>query len=244
MNEFLNYVSFRIEFFSLPTFKDKYVVYLANEFPDNNQHKYKERTLSEVEMDLVNVDEIAKDLELSLVHIAKHQNYIFDDFFIGGLHSIVYVNPYYLYIYIPIDIDKGDKINEETLESDVKRIFNMDILKNLAQIQNISCIVSHNLKISPNKLSKGEVLDKDAFPQIYPNDINTGRYSDSHQTDQGIKQILIRDIQKALDVKNKIFFYVSITSISTYDYFIKEDSYENYQELYNIALNEAARCFK
>lgn len=242
MNEFLNYVSFRIEFFSLPTFKDKYVVYLANEF----RSIPKERALNQAEMGLVDVDTIAGDLDLPLVTIAEEpKNYVFDDIIVGGLNSTVFVNPYYLYIYIPIDKDNVDKISEDTLESDVKHIFNMDELKDVAQIQNASCIVNHNLNITPEDLSKGEVLDMDAFPQIYPNNINTGRYSDSHQTENGIQQILIRDIFKGLEIDtNKISLFVSITSSSTYDDSIIENFDENYQELLNLALNEAARCFK
>lgn len=239
MNEFLNYISYRIEFFSLPTFKDQYVVYLANEF---SGIQYRERTLDQAEMGLVDVDKIAMDLDLPLSNIMNHKNYVFDGIIIDRLPSIVYVNPYYIYIHIPINI--GDKISE-TLESDVKCIFNKDILKDVVQIQNVSCIVNHSLKITPKDLYKWEVLDKEAFPQIYPNDINTGKYSDSHKTDNGIEQILIREIIKGRDIDtDHISLYVSITSISTHNTSLNKNFKENYQELFNLALNEAARCFK
>ena len=235
MKKYLNDVSFRIEFFSLPTFKDKYVVYLANEFGNIP----KERLLNQVEMGLVDVDKIAIDLDLPLVSIANHKNYVFDDIIVGGLASKIYVNPYYIYIYIPIN--KGDKISK-TLQSDVKRIFNMDELKGVVQMQNVSCIVNHNLEITPKDLYKWEVLDKDAFPQIDTDNINTGRYSDSHQTENDIQLILTREIISGRDIETDkaSLFYISITSISTYCNIINED----YQELYNLALNEAARCFK
>lgn len=240
MNEFLNYVSFRIEFFSLPTFKDKYVVYLANKFPNIY---YKEQTIEDtmIEWSLIDVDTIAMDLDLPIMSIANHKNYVIDDILVGGLHSKVYVNPYYIFIHIPIK--NGETINKK-LKSDVKRVFNMTVLKNEIQIQNVSCIVNHYLNITPKDLYKWEVLDKDAFPQIYPNEINTGRYSDSHQNENGTQQILIREIFKGSDINDKTSLYVSITSSSTYDNSIIENFNENYQELYDLALNEAARCFK
>ena len=242
MNEFLNYVCFRIEFYSLPTFLDNYVAYLANEFPNVLS---KQRALSQAEMGLVDVDTIAWDLDLPIVSIIEpdQQSYVFDDIIVGGLLSKVYVNPYFVCIYIPID--NGNTINEETLESDIKRILNMDVLNAVAQIKNISCIANLYLNCTPETYNKCEVLDKDAFPQINPDDINSGRYSDSHQTDNGIERILIRDIIKGRDGKTDIIYlYVSITSISIYDPSSNVNFDKIFQELFNSALNGAARCFK
>lgn len=254
MNEFLSYVAFRIEFFSLPTFKDKYVVYLAKEFDknkisqkfaeENPEFSYKERILTQAEMVLVDVDTIAYDLDLPLITIIdEHKNFVINGFFVGGLKSRIFVHPYYVYIYIPII--NGNNINIETLESDVKRIFNMKILKGLVQIHKTTCIVNHNLNITPEKLFKCDVLDQEAFPQIYPNEITTGRYSDSHQTDNGITQTLTRDILKGRDRENNTeCLSVSITSTSTCDNFIDDNKEVGYRQLFNLALNEAARCFK
>lgn len=242
MNEFLNYVSFRIEFFSRPEFEHFYMTYLENEFPNI---QVKEKVLSRVEMQLIDIDTIAFDLNVPFDFINATKVNMIDDIIVAKLHSKVYITPHYICIFIPIDIDEGGIISEETLESDVKRIFKMKILNDFVGIQNISCIVNHHLKMTPQKMCKWDVLDKNAFPQICPNEINSGRYADSHQTQDGINHILIREIMKGRSEEtDKISLYVSISSISTYDDLSFVNFNENYQELFNLTLNEVGRCLK
>lgn len=234
MNEFLKSVSFRIEFFSLPTFKDPYLDHLTKVCPG---YHFKERPLSQSEWQIIDLDTIAMDLDVPIVNIAEDKNFVFDNIIVGGLKSTVFVSPYYIFVHIPIE--QGNSIGE-TLESDLNLIFDSELLQK-TQIQKKSCIVYHYLNITPSDLFNRKVLDKDAFPQIYPDEIYTGRYSDSHQTENGIEQTLVRDIERGQDIDTKaIYLSVSITSISTIDNSITE----SYQQMYNLALKEAARCFK
>lgn len=234
MDEFFNSISFRVEFFSLPTFKDSYVSYLAKVFQGV---PFKETILGQSEWQQIDVDTIAMDLDIPIVNIMEHKNYIFDEIFVGGLKSKVYISPYYIFIYIPIS--HTDVIGD-TLEADLHRILDKDCLKN-TQIQKISCIVNHYLNIPSPELFKSDVLDTDAFPQIDPDKINMGRYSDSHQTEDGIQLRLIRDIDRGRDKQTDAdYFSINITSVSTKN---KSDD-EAYKYLLDLALEETASCFK
>ena len=93
------------------------------------------------------------------------------------------------------------------------------------------------MDIPAKEFNNSDVLDFQAFPQIYPDEIRTGRYSDSHDEDDGYVITLIRDIMKGqTEENNDESLHISISSIV--------DSEKNdYGNMYMNALAESARCF-
>ena len=80
-------------------------------------------------------------------------------------------------------------------------------------------------------------VDLEAFPQFYPEEIRTGRYSDSHDEDDGYVITLIRDIMKGqTEDNNDESLHISISSIV-------DSKNKDFGTMYEKALEESARCF-
>lgn len=233
MNEFLYSISFRASFFSLPTFMNNYVSTLAELYPDAS---FKEMPVSQTESQLIDIDTIASELDVPIVNLLEQKNYVFEKIVIGGTNAKVYITPYYVYVYIPVN---ENVVIGETLVADVDRILSTERLQK-TMIQEYSCQVNHYLNLRPSEIFKNGILDKDAFPQLYPEEISTGRFSDSHLTDEGYELKLIRDILKGKDLDSEEpYLGVNILSIAS-----TKSTDCNFNTLYELALTEAARCFK
>lgn len=233
MNEFLYSVSFRASFFSLPTFMNEYVGTLAELFPNVN---YREIVISQAEGQIIDIDSVALELDIPIVNLLEQKGYLFENLIFGGVKGNVYVSPYYVYIYILLD--RTDVIGD-TLGTDMERVLSPEYLKK-AQIQELACKVNHYLNVPPKDILKNGVLDKDAFPQLYPEEINTGRFSDSHTSADGYNLKLIREISNGKDLEtNESLLAVNIISIAA-----TKATKCDFNELYKQALTESARCFK
>lgn len=230
MAQYLKSVAYRVSFFSMPDFKSHYLVSFANLFPEAT---YKERKLTQNELQIIDVDTIANDLDIPLVDLMDQKVYVFDNVNMAEYHATVYISHYYIFVYFELD---GEKLDSERVEKDIVSLFGTELTGNI-QIQRKSCIVNHIVDIPAKDFNNSDVLDFQAFPQIYPDEIRTGRYSDSHDEDDGYVITLIRDIMKGQTEENSDeSLHINITSIV--------DSEKNdYGNMYMNALKESARCF-
>lgn len=233
MNQFLYSVSFRVSFYSLPVFMSQYVSSLAELYPDA---RYRELPISQTEGQLIDIDTIASELDIPIVNLLEQKNYVFEGIVVGGLMVNVYVSPYYVYVHIPVD---ENSVIGDTLGTDIDRIFSFELLAKV-QIQECSCQVGHYLNMRPSEILESGVLDLDAFPQLYPEEISTGRFSDSHLSEDGYELKLVREISKGKDLEtDEPYLGINIQSIAS-----ARTANGNSYYLFEQALSEAARCFK
>jgi hypothetical protein len=230
MAKYLKSVAYRASFFSMPDFKSLYLSSFVKAFPNV---PYKERKLTQYECQEIDVDTLAADLDIPLVDLMNQKVYVFEDVKVANRMAKVYVCHYYIYIYIKLN---GEKPGENEINDDIIRILGKKVLGNV-QVQRMSCIVNHTIDILAKEFNSSKILDFQAFPQIYPEEIRTGRYSDSHEEDKGYIITLIRDITKGqTDDNEDDSLNISITSI------VDSDNY-NFGNMYLNALTESARCF-
>lgn len=230
MAQYLKSVAYRASFFSMPDFKSRYLASFANTFPGAS---YKERKLTQYESQIVDVDAVAADLDIPLVELMDQKVYVFNDVKVAGRMAIVFICHYYIYVYIELD---GKMLEKNGVDKDLVSVLGKDMIGNI-QIQRLSCIVNHTVDIPAKEFESTEILDIQAFPQIYPNEIRTGRYSDSHEEDEGYVITLIRDISKGQTEDENVSLNISITSIV--------DAINNdFGNMYMNALKESARCFR
>ena len=231
MAKYLKSVAYRASFFSMPDFKGRYLSLFAESFPAAS---YKERKLTQLESQIVDIDAVAADLDIPLVELMNQKVYVFNDVKVANHLATIFICHYYIYICFELD---GEKLDGESIGKDLIRVFGVELTGNI-QIQRMSCIVNHNVDIFAKDFKDSKILDFQAFPQINPEEIRTGRYSDSHEEDCGYVITLIRDISKGQTLENeKDSLNISITSIV-------DSENKDFGTMYEKALEESARCFK
>lgn len=230
MAQYLKSVAFRVSFFSMPDFKSHYLTLFSKSFLATS---FKERKLTQYESQMVDIDAVAADLDIPLVELMNQKAYVFDEVKVANHLATVFISHYYIYIYFELD---GEKLNIESVDKDMARILGTEFTGNI-QIQRMSCIVNHTVDIPAKEFDDSKILDFQAFPQIYPEEIRTGRYSDSHEEDGGYVITLIRDISKGQTLENgNDSLNISITSIV-------DSENKDFGTMYEKALEESARCF-
>ena len=231
MAQYLKSVAYRASFFSMPDFNSNYLASFANLF---HATSFKERRLTQYEYQMIDIDAVADDLDIPLVELMNQKAYVFDEVKVADHLASVFISHYYIYISFELE---GEKLNVESINKDMSRIFGVN-LTGITQIQRMSCIVNHTLDIPAREFDNSEILDFHAFPQIYPEEIRTGRYSDMHEENDGYVITLIRDITKGQTLENENdSLNISITSI------VDSDN-KDYGTMYEKALKESARCFE
>lgn len=230
MAQYLKSVAYRVSFFSMPDFKSHYLTLFSKSFLATS---FKERKLTQYESQMVDIDAVAADLDIPLVELMNQKAYVFDEVKVANHLATVFISHYYIYIYFELD---GEKLNIESVDKDMARILGTEFTGNI-QIQRMSCIVNHTVDIPAKEFDNSKILDFQAFPQIYPEEIRTGRYSDSHEEDGGYVITLIRDISKGQTLENgNDSLNISITSIV-------DSENKDFGTMYEKALEESARCF-
>ena len=230
MAENLKSVAFRASFFSMPDFKGRYLASFSNSFPTAS---FKERKLTQYESQMVDIDAVAADLDIPLVELMNQKAYLFDKVKVAEHLATVFISHYYIFVYFELD---GERLDGESVDKDMANIFGTEFTGNI-QVQRMSCIVNHTVDILAKEFDGSKILDFQAFPQIYPEDIRTGRYSDSHEENGGYVITLIRDISKGQTLENEDdSLNISITSIV-------DSENKDFCTMYEKALEESARCF-
>lgn len=235
MAKYIKSVSYRTSFFSKPSFKSSYIDSFLESFSDS---PYKERKLTQYECQMIDIDTIAAELDIALVDLMDQKVYVFNDVSIAGRKADVFVCHYYIYVYIEIpgEVKKKEEIiKEDKLIEDLTPVLGLHVLENV-QVQQRSCIVRHSVNIPADEFPKTKVLDLEAFPKMYPDELSVGRYSDSEEENDNTIT-LTRDVAKGEnEIDNKFYLKFNITStVSSIN--------DNSKEMLVRALKESARCF-
>ena len=227
-------ISFRLDFFSLPSFKDEYLA-KYKEISNN----YKENVLSELERQMVDVDSVAYNLDVTLETIAEKKVFCFSDVvFDDNTKGKVVVSPYYLYIEVQCNNDGS--ISKQSIEK-IKTLLFDPIMEPITTSKFLTCQVDHYNFVDKDELDS--IVDKSAFVSI-DTPIN-GRYSDEYKVDGKGEEIidtaLIRYLQLYDDNKYDILVK-TILSIPLHDDINKYDQ-GIIDRMITISEQETSRCF-
>lgn len=228
-------ISFRLDFFSLPSFKDEYLS-KKGEISNN----YKESVLSELERQIVDVDSVAYNLDVTLETIAEKKSYCFSDVIFDNDSDIkgkVIVNPYYLFI--EVQCKDGD-ISEKCINK-IKSFLFDEVMAPVTTSKFLTCQVDHYTFVKKDEIDS--IIDKSAFVSI-DTPIN-GRYSDEYKVvgkgEENIDTALIRYLQLYDDNQYDILVK-TILSISLNDDLSRHEQ-SIIDRMISISEQETSRCF-
>lgn len=193
INDLNESVAFRLDYFSVPSFKNDFVERLGAII---GKCDFQERLLTEEEKQKVAIDALSNTLDVSLEELIGKKIYKFYNFKIGDMSSELYISPYFLLLYI----DKGRTI--ATSWNEISAIFSLlksDFSLSLSP-QNLLCITSYYASVDEGQL--WTIFDRDAFPVLDDANIVNGRYADKHKYDSSDID-LIRELRKGIYVENE-----------------------------------------
>jgi hypothetical protein len=234
MKNYLNGVTFRLDFFSLPDFKASYVPLIKADFPDSS---FQERVLTDDESQIVNVDTLSYSLDLPLNDILKERVYVFDNIVKGGILYNIFVSPHYICIHADINNanfpdEPGDDVNE--------------ILGNFfskIDLQKVFCMTSHFFS-AKSEDEVWTVLDKEAYPKLILDDsYEGGNFIESISSSYSWIDLKRSVMKSDVDDGSTSFDFVVLTSAQS-KCIDKDDMKGLYDHLYEDSIAEVAKCFK
>lgn len=237
INQLNEFNAFRIDFFSVPSFKNEFVESIGKII---GPAPFQERLLTEEEKQKIDIDSIVDNLDNSIEEIISKKIYKFYDFEICNISSELYISQYYLFLYLDC---KGNKMGLNGYLSKVSEIFNaLNAFSTKLTPQKVSLINTYHTLIDENSL--WSVFDREAFPLVESANLVNGRYADQHLY-ESMSINLIRDIRKGSNDKNKTMFDINITSYATSDISSINDTdfQEIFKDMQTNAQIEATRCF-
>ena len=228
-------ISFRLDLYSLPDFKEKYLSEMG-EISNN----YRDSILSESERQMVDIDTIAYNLGETIETIAEKKVYYFTNVVFDkdkNVTGLVIISPYY--IYVQVNCIDGT-ITEPSIEKIKSFLFNK-VLEPVTTSKFFTCQVYHYKQAKKEELDS--IIDKDAFKSI---DVPiNGRYADEYTVNgkdrEQIDTTLIRYLQL---YKDDLYDVLVQTMLSI----PLHDDIGNYDQniidrMISISEQETSRCF-
>lgn len=238
MQKLLREFSFRIDFYSMPAFKDEYVEMVRKYVGDVF---FEERVLSEEERQIVDVDTISDNLKITIEDIISKRNYIFRGIDFSGVLGELYVSPYYILVrFLP---QQGHAFDAHCLDC-LPELFKEKFLKNKVNILNLYCITRHECNLFKKDI--WQVLDVDAFPQIDLNTFSAGRYADSQQGKNCFVDV-IRDLRSGVVEDETLRRFINVVIYTMAQPLSRENIYDTIltsDTMLQESLGEVAKCFK
>lgn len=233
-------VAFRFDFYSMPSFRNKFVENAIKAF---DKRGFTERLLTEEEKQTINIDTVCSVLDNSIEEVVSKKVYKLEGISCSDGNEIdLYISPYFLFIYFKRKKDKD--VPWDSLQD----IFNLLAqYKEEIDLQNISCNVVFQAETDEDGL--WHVFDHDAFPTLDTDTMTVGRYADSHKyADMTVELVRIVRIGKNRQPDGTEIdpcYFVNITSIgSLHDNDLLGNRHnERLNELYAKACEEATKCF-
>ena len=170
VSRYLENIVCRIVYASFPDFIARYVAYFKEEFPDVS---FRERVLTQVEEQILDVDTVASILNITLEDVLKEKVYVLNSR-IEGFDFTVFIGRQYLAIILSV---QGKSISEECLAA-LAKMLNTQSIKDNIEIVNFNCKASHSMAAQTEDELK-EILDINVFKGIEA-DIKNSRYIDSY----------------------------------------------------------------
>ena len=187
----------RIEYFSLPGFfehfaKEKKVLL------SSLNGSFQERPLTQEEIQLVDVDDIAADLEIAIEDIIGKRIFIYKSLSIQGLQGEFYISHNFVHLElskIPEDLEWKDVL------SLVAKILDLSKFKTELTIENFEIGIRHVLSVDINNI--WDTLDHNAFMSIDDDPINSSYYDEYYIGDSiiGSKRFLRQIVCENVEFK-------------------------------------------
>ena len=169
----------RVEYFSLPgylkEFSEKKRDYLVGDL----KGKIAERPLTQVEQQIVDVDDISNDLDVTIEELISRNVYVFSDLQVGSQKAKLFVSHYFAHL----EIELQDAYDRDEISEYASKILDMDGLLNCVSIVNHELGLRHVVQADDKQI--WTLLDQDAFKGIDELPVN-GRYYDEYESQQNL----------------------------------------------------------
>lgn len=198
-----NTISFRITYFSKPSFLNEFVSERSNDLGDS----FAVRQLGDKESEVVDVDTISFLLRVPLDYILKDKNvYIFDNANLENSTSRVFISQYFIFVQIKAEEEKQISLTSKELEAF------LDLEQFLKDLDIIDFSMIDEYKFGCETSNLWNILDKSAFGDIDVNEFVDSRYADLH-TRGDYEANLVRSIVKREDSDGNVLCQVCLKPI-------------------------------
>ena len=195
-------VSFRITYFSKPSFLNEFVSERSNYLGDN----FAVRQLTDKESEAVDVDTISYLLSIPLDYVLKDNKvYIFNNAIFENCTSRVFISQYFIFIQIKVDEKQVSMTSKELMD-----FLNLEQYLRDLDIIDFSMIDEYKFGCESSEL--WNILDKSAFGDIDVEKFVDSRYADKHARGD-YEANLVRNIVKREDSNGNELCQVSLKPI-------------------------------
>ena len=193
ISRFAEDLNIRIVYSSLPDFMDKFMAKIRKE---NEGCSFRERIINQEEAQIINIDDISVELDVTIEDIISQKLYVINGFAdFTDYEANLYIGAYFTAFVFRL---KGKRFNYENI---AKTVAMLDISEfaNLLDITSYTCRLFHAVAVSEKEV--WSVLDQEAFPNVGDNTINR-QISETYK-DGEFEIDLNRDLRKALNEENE-----------------------------------------
>lgn len=189
ISQFAEDLNIRIVYSSLPDFKDQYMFKIRE---NNEGCSFRERIITQEEAQIINVDDISIELDITIEDIISKKVYVINDFAdFTDYETTLYIGVYFTALIFRL---KGQKFQDKHIEG-ITSLLDMSAFTPLLDITSYTCRMLHAVAVSEEDL--WNVLDAEAFPNVGTNTINR-QLSETYK-DSGFNVDLIRDLRKVIN---------------------------------------------
>lgn len=193
ISQFAEDLNIRIVYSSLPDFKDQYMTQIRE---NNKGCSFRERIITQEEAQIINVDDISVELDITIEDIISKKVYVINDFAdFTDYEATLYIGAYFTALIFRL---KGQRFQDKHIEG-MASLLDMSAFTPLLNITSYTCRMLHAVAVSEEDL--WSVLDAEAFPNTGTNAIN--RQSSETYQDGGFDIDLNRDLRKVTDETGK-----------------------------------------
>jgi hypothetical protein len=227
---FADYAFVRVSFFSNPQFLEvfwtKKMSVWTELMPD---FKFVEKPLTMLEAQLVNVDEIADSLDITLEEILSQKVYFFSNALLDNCNIDIFLSRYFIFLKIQLD----GKNFEESILPKIYELLSLSDLKDVVSPQSIELGLWHKVCASRNDL--WTILDPLAFKSIDDNISANGTYFVEYNVEDNF--IETRRYLRQLQEDERYLATIQVkTDLGGWNL-------ESQESVWNILKQESTRCF-
>lgn len=203
ISQFAEDLSIKIVYSSLPDFMKQYMVRIRE---SDEKCSFRERIITQEEAQIINVDDISVELDITIEDIVSKKVYVingFTDF--TDYESTLYVGAYFTAFIFRL---KGQKFDKKHI-SQIANLLDMSAFATLLDITSYTCQLFHAVAVAKDDLWR--VLDQEAFSKVGAHPINQ-QLSETYQ-DGDFDIDLIRDLRKVRNEANEEEYVSHIKTI-------------------------------
>lgn len=188
MSQFAEELNIRIVYSSLAGFMDKYMSKVRTKYIECS---FRERILTQEEVQIINVDDISVELDVTIEDIISKKVYVINRFSMFGDDEItLYIGAYFTAFIFRL---RGQNFKHNYV-SKIASLLDMSAFLKLLDVTSYTCRLYHAVVVSEADL--WNVLDREAFQNVGANAINR-QISETYQ-DEGFEIDLVRDLRRII----------------------------------------------